>query len=214
MEKYNFVKHGIHPTQIEEDYLNTLFSRFVDVRNIIVSPNFDSDTSIYRLFQIKELFSIYVECIKYKPINDFINSGDFNLISHPFMMGLFKNLRHLLSHFPLAESWNDIKFKKSWLTAFDKKSQIEKFLTLYTGDCGILSLNTPYTLNPIKVVIGIPAQFNTDGFISLKEIINERDGSLIFALIISLILGKQIKDYDIPFENSKNSILVKDKSKP
>ncbi len=77
MKKFHFMDQCIHPTEIEKDNLNALYSRFNDVLFIIIDPDFSNKEPSHRLFYIKELFSIYTECNKYDPIRIHIESNDF-----------------------------------------------------------------------------------------------------------------------------------------
>lgn len=58
----------IKPNQSELMFLNLAYNRFYVLQEEILNDNFWNKNSKYRYSRIKDIFSVYIELLNYKPI--------------------------------------------------------------------------------------------------------------------------------------------------
>jgi hypothetical protein len=108
------VNRNIKPNKSELKFLNLAYNRFYDLQEEIFDDEFWAKDAKYRYFKIKEIFSVYIELLNYKPIKHVI--GQIKIKRPPLeaeiSSNLFKFIRNLVSHFPFFDSWDDIYFDK------------------------------------------------------------------------------------------------------
>ena len=120
---------NIKPNEKERIALSLFYNRFYDLYEELSHNDFFNNTSSYRFYKIREIFSVYKELLGYEPIQYHIK-----LIkkTRPPLEGiivndLFSFVRNLLLHFPIFENWDDVYISKD-LATWNKVGTIHKFL--------------------------------------------------------------------------------------
>ena len=147
-----------------------------------------------RLHKIKDFFSIYTEMLSYPPIKNHI---EFVEKTRPPMESVIvsevvKFIRNILAHFPFFTTWDDIYFTKQLINWASEGKSIDRFLNRYQGhedvqyrfkerESGKWSYST----------IRFPKEYNDDKFF-LKDMINEKDGILLCAVLMFGVVSSQI----------------------
>ena len=185
----------IHPTQIELEYLNLSFNRFLDLFQAIMSDEFWDEKPNLRFFKIKDLFAVYTELLKYPPVQWVI---DANKRPNHSDVGrdLFKLIRHILMHFPFFEKWDDVWIKQSLVNLYSHRPEfIDKFLSKNEGKS---QLKYRFWEGKKRLMTYIAINFSksyTQGEkIFLKEMLPEKDGVKFSAIFMWDILKVQIKE--------------------
>lgn len=83
-----------------------------------------------------------------------------------FTNKLFNIIRHLMSHFPQIEKWDDILIKKDKINWNTESKTIDKFFEEYQGTVQILE-STEF-----KYEIKIPSGYSENNSIYLKDIVD------------------------------------------
>jgi hypothetical protein len=185
----------IHPNEIEIDFLNLAYNRFFDLYEEILDDKFWEHDNVYRLFRIKEIFSVYFELLKYPPLQLVIkgeNRPNFSDVGKD----LFKFVRNVLFHFPFFDNWNDIWVKKSLVNLYSTKSLfIDSFLSKFEGKEQI-----KYRIWEEKhkrmtyISISFPNGYSLNSKIYLKDMLTETDGVKFSIIFMNKILLSQVID--------------------
>ncbi|MBM7587937.1 hypothetical protein JOC86_004512 [Bacillus pakistanensis] len=183
----------IHPTELEKEFLELAFNRFYDLFDEIMVDSFWNQDASIRIYIIKEIFSVYFEILKYRPIQWIIGNErrpNFTNVGKDLM----KFVRNVLFHFPFFESWDDIWIKRSIINLFSTKPQsIDRFLTSYEGK---VELKYRFWEEKYKkmtyITIEFPKDYGLDNKIFLKNIISEKDGVKFSLIFMDSILKSQL----------------------
>lgn len=183
----------IHPTITEKEFLELAYNRFYNLFDEIMEDSFWNEKASYRLYRLKEIFSVYFELLKYQPIQWVIENEsrpNFSKVGRDLM----KFVRNVLFHFPFFDYWDDIWVKKSIVNLFSTKPQfIDKFLTSYEGheEFKYRFWEGKYKkMTYIKVKF--PKDYSLDNKIFLKDIISEKDGVKFSLIFMENILKTQL----------------------
>ncbi|AKF93746.1 hypothetical protein [Brevibacillus laterosporus] len=183
----------IHQTEIENEFLNIAYNRFYDLYEEIMDESFWNKDAKYRLFRVKEVFSVYFELLKYPPIKWVIgrerrpNFADVG-------MDLMKFVRNMVQHFPYFDSWDDIWIRKSLVNLYSARPQfIDKFLSKFEGHEELKYRfweEKHKRLTYIKVTF--PQEYSNDNKIYLKDILSEKEGIMFALILMYKILQSQV----------------------
>lgn len=178
----------------EYEFLNLACNRFLDLYNEVNSNSFMEFSSEMRLYKIKDLFSVYSELLLYEPIKEHINLLEKSrppmesVLSDEFI----KFIRNILIHFPFFITWDQIYVTKNLVNWVSVGKTIDKFLIKYTG-----SNEVQYRFMEAKSgkwrypTISFPKDYS-DEKIYIKDMINEKDGILLCAILMYNVVMSQI----------------------
>jgi hypothetical protein len=185
----------IHPTEIEVEFLNLSFNRFLELFQEIMSDEFWDEKPNHRFFKTKDLFAVYTEILKYPPVQWVI---DANKRPNHSDVGrdLFKFIRHILMHFPFFEKWDDVWIKQSLVNLYSRRPEfIDKFLTKNEGK-GQLKYRfwEAEKKRMTYIAINFPKNYTREEKIFLREILPEKDGVKFSAIFMWGILKVQVEE--------------------
>ena len=173
---------NIKPNEKERIALSLFYNRFYDLYEELSHNDFFNNTSSYRFYKIREIFSVYKELLGYEPIQYHIK-----LIkkTRPPLEGiivndLFSFVRNLLLHFPIFENWDDVYISKD-LATWNKVGTIHKFLKesskIKIDDKGTIKYRIWEKSKKLMTHISInfPEEYNNNK-IFLKDIVSEKEG--------------------------------------
>lgn len=178
----------------EYEFLNLATNRFMELYEEINSYSFMDLSPETRLYKVKDFFSVYSEMLLYTPIKDYI---EFVENTRPPMESvisseLVKFVRNILAHFPFFTSWDEIYISKRLVNWVSEGKAVDRFLKKYQGHKDVeyrfkerLSGNWRYP------TIKFPSAYNDDK-IFLKDMITERDGVLLCAVLMYKAVSSQI----------------------
>lgn len=182
----------------EYEFLNLATNRFLDLYGEINNPTFMDLSPEARLYKIKDIFSVYTELLSYPPIKDHINFIEKtrppmeSVISSDFI----KFIRNILVHFPFYTTWDEIHISKQLINWAIEGRSIDKFLNQYQGHEDV-----QYRFMETKSrtwrypTIKFPTVYD-DSIFYLKDIINEKDGVLLCAILMFNVVSSQIISTD------------------
>ncbi len=182
----------------EYEFLQLATNRFLDLYKEINNDAFFSLSDEIRYYKIKDCFSVYSELISYPNIREHI---EFINNSRPPMEAVISNefvkfVRNVLIHFPCFTKWDDIYISKRLVNWKSEGQSIDKFLTKYQGYEPVqyrfkerLSGKWRYP------VINFPRKYENNK-IFLKDMIDERDGILLCAVLMFKVVASQIIDIE------------------
>ncbi len=147
-----------------------------------------------RLYKIKDFFSVYSEMLSYASIKDYIEIVENtrppmeSVISSDWV----KLVRNILAHFPFFTSWDEIYISKQLVNWASEGKSIDRFLKKYQGHKEVEyrfkeRLSDKWRYPTIK----FPSTYNEDK-IYLKDMITERDGVLLCAVLMYKVVSSQI----------------------
>lgn len=178
----------------EYEFLNLATNRFMELYEEINNCSFMDLSPEIRLHKIKGLFCVYTEMLSYPPIKEYI---DFVEKTRPPMESvivseLVKFIRNILSHFPFFTTWDKIYISKQLINWASEGRSIDKFLKKYQGHEDVLYRFKVNSSGEWRYpTIKFPKVYNDDK-IFLKDIINERDGILLCAVLMFEVVSSQI----------------------
>ncbi len=178
----------------EYEFLNLATNRFMELYEEINNCSFMNLSPETRLHKIKDFFSVYTEMLSYPPIKEHI---DFVEKTRPPMESvmvseLVKFIRNILAHFPFFTTWEEIYISKQLINWASEGRSIDKFLKKYQGHEEILYRFKVNSTGEWRYpTIKFPKVYNDDKIL-LKDIINERDGILLCAVLMFEVVSSQI----------------------
>ncbi len=180
----------------EYEFMNLATNKFMDLYEEINSCFFMDLSPEVRLHKIKDFFCVYTEMLSYPPIKEHI---EFVEKTRPPMESVVvsevvKFIRNILAHFPFFTTWDEIYISKQLINWASEGRTIDKFLKKYQGHEDIqyrfkVRLSGEWRYPTIR----FPPIYNDDK-IFLKDIINERDGILLCAVLMYKVVSSQIID--------------------
>lgn len=180
----------------EYEFLNLASNRFLDLYGEINDSDFMKYSPEIRLYKLKDLFSVYAELLLYEPIKKHIC---FLEKARPPMESVLSNefvkfIRNVLIHFPFFKTWDEIYITKNLVNWASEGKTIDKFLNKYKGNKTI-----EYRLMESKTrkwrypTISFPQDYSNDK-IYIKDLITEKDGVLLCAILMYSVVMSQIID--------------------
>lgn len=195
---------NLKPNEKEKVALSLFYNRFYNLYEELSHNDFFNNTSSYRFYKIREIFSVYKELLGYEPIQYHIK-----LIkkTRPPLEGiivndLFSFVRNLLLHFPIFDNWDDVYISKD-LATWNKAGTIHKFLKesskIKIDDKGTIHYRIWEESKKLMTDISIcfPEEYN-DNKIFLKDIVSEKEGIKLCISFMKLILDSQIVSDEEP----------------
>jgi hypothetical protein len=185
----------IHPTPDEVEFLNLSFNRFLDLFGKIVDDGFWQQEPNDRFFEIKELFAVYTEILKYPPAQWVIDSNrrpNYSTVG----WDVFKLIRHVLMHFPFFEKWDDVWIKQSLVNLYSTRPQlIDRFLSKNEGK-GQLKYRfwEPRKRKMTYIAITFPKDYTKGEKVLLRDLLPEEDGVKFSAIFMWNSLKVQIEE--------------------
>jgi hypothetical protein len=178
----------------EYEFLNLACNRFLDLYHEVNGNNFMQFSPEIRLYKIKELFNVYSELLSYEPIKKHIG---FLKKARPPMESVLSNefikfIRNVLAHFPFFSTWDEICITKSLVNWVSEGKTIDRFLNKYKG-----SNEVQYRFMDAKSrkwrysTISFPKDYGDDK-IYIKDMISEKDGILLCAVLMYRVVMSQI----------------------
>ena len=194
----NIPEGSILPKSSKEyEFLNLATNKFMELYEEITSGSFMDLDAKTRLHKIKDFFSVYTEMLSYPPIKDHIQFVEKTRppMESVIVRELVKFIRNILAHFPFFTTWDEIYISKQLINWASEGRTIDKFLNKYQGHKDIeyrfkLRSSGEWRYPTIK----FPPAYNDDR-IFLKDIINERDGILLCAVLMFKVVSSQILYY-------------------
>jgi len=172
----------VHKSKGEKLFVEISIKMFYEIVDEVFSDPFWKQSPEYRFNKIKNAFSIYAELLNYKPLREV--AEQFNSIRGPGIgrllgVQLFKVIRHLLLHFPIYNSWEEVWFNKSLVT-WERVGLIHNFFKKHSGEGGIrYTYRESKTNEDVSVNIWLPKGYLQDEKIYLSEIMPEETGMKI-----------------------------------
>jgi hypothetical protein len=184
----------MHPSKEELEFLNLSFNRFLDLYAEMMSEDFWQKDALYRLLKSKDIFAVYAEILKYPPIQWAIeqnNRPNFSDVA----IKLFKFIRHILTHFPYFNTWNDIYINVTLINLFSTKPQfIDRYLRENEGKQPIKYRFWEETHKTMTyVAVQFPNKYSEGGNIYLKYILEEKSGIKFSIIFMKSILMTQVE---------------------
>ena len=178
----------------EYEFLNLATNRFMELYEEINNCSFMDLTPEIRLYKIKDFFSVYSEMLSYASIKDYIEIVENTRppMESVISSDLVKFVRNILAHFPFFTSWDEIYISKQLVNWASEGKSIDRFLKKYQGHKEVEyrfkeRLSDKWRYPTIK----FPSTYNEDK-IYLKDMITERDGVLLCALLMYKVVSSQI----------------------
>lgn len=190
------VPDGCYLSKNEKEYefLSLASNRFLDLYGEINGCNFMKFSPEIRLYKLKDLFSVYAELLLYEPIKKHIC---FLEKERPPMESVLSNefikfIRNILIHFTFFKTWDEIYITKNLVNWAKEGQTIDKFLNKYKGNKVIeyrfMESKTRKWRYP---TISFPRDYSNDK-IYLKDMITEKDGVLLCAILMYRVVMSQI----------------------
>lgn len=189
------MSQSLHPNQDETEFLNLSFNRFIDVFTEIMTEEFWKQNPDYRFSKSKDLFAVYSEILKYPPVQWVI---DANRRPNHSDVGrdLFKLIRHILTHFPYFEKWDDVWIRQSIVNLYSTRQQyIDKFLS-ENEDKEDLKYRfwEEESKKMTYVSVTFPQDYSKGEKIFLREMLLEKEGVKFAAIFMWDIIKIQIEE--------------------
>jgi len=125
----------LKPNIAEKEFLTLAYDRFYDLFEEIILDSFWENDHQYRFSKIKDIFGVYSELLNYAPLKWTIEH--LKKIRPPMEAEiggeLFKFIRHIVTHFPFFDRWDDIWIDRQIINWNKEKQSIDKFLCKYEG---------------------------------------------------------------------------------
>lgn len=178
----------------EYEFLDLATNRFIELYEEINNCSFMDFPPETRLYKIKDFFSIYTELLLYQPIRDHV---DFIEKTRPPMESVIsgeftKFIRNILAHFPFFTTWDEIYVSKQLVNWISEGRTIDRFLKKYQGHKEVQYRFQERATHKWRYpTIKFPQEYNDDK-IFLKDIINEKDGILLCAILMFEVVSSQI----------------------
>ena len=178
----------------EYEFLQLSTNRFLDLYNEINDIAFFNLSEEVRYYKLKDFFSVYTELLSYSAMKEQIQLIEKvrppmeAIISSEFV----KFVRNVLIHFPCFTKWNEIYVSKHLVNWKSEGQSIDRFLTRYQGREPIeLRVKDCLTGKWRYPLIKFPSTYN-DNKIFLKDMIDEKDGVLLCAVLMYKVVSSQI----------------------
>lgn len=177
----------------EYEFLNLATNRFLDLFGEINNVTFMNLSPELRLYKIKDFFSIYAELLLYEPIKDHVKFVEKSRPSMEAVMckDLVKFIRNVMTHFPFFTTWDEIYITKSLINWVNEGQSIDRFLNKYQGHESVLYRFKEKNGQWRYPEINFPKSYSNDK-IYLKDMVNERDGMLLCAILMFEVVSSQI----------------------
>lgn len=185
----------LRPSKSEQAFLNIAYNRFYDLFDEVMSENFWRKDPIYRFSKIKDGFSVYSELLNYEPIQWVISEIKK---CRPPMEGeigseLFKFIRHVLSHFPFFDCWDEVWINKSIINWYREGQTIDRFLIKY---CGKEEVKYRFWEENKKEMtylsIRFPKSYSDETKIYIKDILQEKEGVKFSFILMKGVMDTQV----------------------
>lgn len=139
-----------------------------------------------RFMYLKEIFQVYAELCKDKRLKDVFEKLKETRPKEQeqIVNKYFSVIRHLLSHFPLYEEWNDFHFNRELINWEGKSKDIDKFFLENDGKEPVKFRIWNIRDKEMKYYkIGFPSGYEKNKQVFLKSLISEESG-IEFCLIM------------------------------
>lgn len=186
----------LRPTDAEKQFLDLAYNRFYDIFEEVTSNDFLEKDAWYRLSRARDLFGVYAELLKYEPITWVIERLRKTRppMEAEIAGDLFRFIRHLVSHFPFFNSWDEIAINKGIVNWTGESGSIDKLLQKYEGHKQVKYRFWETAKKRMTYLsINFPQGYSQGGKVFLKEIISEREGVRFAAFLMKNILDTQVE---------------------
>ena len=180
--------HDSKYSDAEIRYLEMAYSRFHSLYEDIMSVEFWNLDATSRFTIIKDIFSVYSEIIKYKPLDKIIGDDKrphANLLAKDFI----KFLRNVLQHFPFFYSWDEVYIDRELVTAIEAPGSIDRFLLHEHPYDTKFRFWNPRDKSMTYVNIELNSGYSKGHAVFLSDILNEKDGVRLVCLIMNKYLN-------------------------
>ena len=191
------MNNEIRPNEEEIMFLDLSYNKFYDLFDEVMAEDFWNKPLLYRFTKIKDAFAIYSELLNYEPIKYIIEAMKEHRppMEAQISNDLFKCIRHIFSHFPFFDSWDEVWINKSIVNWHRPGKSIDKFLEKYSDGTEIKyrfwdSMNKEMTYLSIHFSSNYPEGEK----IYLKDILQEKDGVKFSFLMMKQILDTQVAE--------------------
>jgi len=186
------------PNDDEIKFLKLAYNRFYDLYEEITMDNFWTLDCDYRFLKIKDVFAIYSELLGYEPIKWIIELMKKHRPPMEAEIGdeLFKFIRHVITHFPLFSSWDEVFVTKSLINWKRNNGQfINNFLEKYKGNREVKYRFWEEDKKTMTyLTIKFPVNYTGQEVIYLNNILSEKDGVKFSLILMKRILDTQVEN--------------------
>ncbi|MES2739119.1 MAG: hypothetical protein V4672_22595 [Verrucomicrobiota bacterium] len=185
----------VKPNPAEQVFLNLAYSRFVDLFKEIESEEFWDHDGKYRFSRLRDVFSVYAEMLNYEPIQYILKEIESRrIVESELGKELFQMIRNLIAHFPFYDTWNDIRFTKELITWEGKSRTIDRFCEKFKDREEIkYRIWNPRNENFSYVTIRFPKGYEKNNEISLKDLLDEKEGARFSIRLMLRILLENVE---------------------
>ena len=190
--------NNLKPSKQELLFLEKAYNSFYDSYEKITTQKNISSEEKFNI--ISKIFSIYSECLKYEPIGYYkLHIKQSRPEWETIALNFFEIIRHIITHFPFFNNWNEVSFNRDLILWNWKHSKIDSFLKENEGKDGFKWRVWDWINKTMKYwyTINFPKKYNNNDVIFLKDLIDED-----LWIDFSLIMIKQVLDSQIENNNS------------
>jgi hypothetical protein len=187
----------MHPNSAEIAFLKISYNRFIDLYQEINASSFWQLDDIYRFSRLKEIFFVYNEIIKYKPLQHILKNIEEHEIGQIHLQSqFFKFLRNLFAHFSFFNTYDEVWITKQISNWDNRKGFIYKFLNKYVAHEPIkYRVWNKKSKNMSYLSIQFPINKDETTKIYLREFTTEKEGVIFSIDCMWRLLSSQIESF-------------------
>jgi hypothetical protein len=187
---------NLKPNAAEQVFLGFAYSRFIDLFKEIDAAEFWERDAKYRFSRVRDVFSVYAELLNYEPIQHILKEIESRrIVESELGKELFQMIRNLIAHFPLFDTWDDIRFTKELITWEGKSRVIDKFCEKFKGRDEVkYRIWNPKTREFSYLTIRFPKDYDKNKEILLKDLLEEKEGARFSIRLMLRILLENVED--------------------
>ena len=188
-------RNELKPNVAEKEFLILAYNRFYDLFDEIIADSFWEKDPKYRFSRIKDIFGSYSELLNYEPLKWAIEH--LKRIRPPMEAEiggeLLKVIRHIITHFPFFDRWDDIWIDKQIINWNKEKQTADKFF----GE-GHKQVKYRFWEADKKrmtyLSINFPNNYTNGDKIFLKDVLSEKEGVKFSIILMRKILNTQVEE--------------------
>lgn len=190
-------ENNLKPNAAEKEFLTLAYNRFYDLFDEIITDSFWEKDPLYRFSRIKDIFGSYSELLNYEPLKWTIEH--LRKIRPPMEAEiggeLLKIIRHIISHFPFFDRWDDIWINKQIINWNKEKQSADKFFGEYEGHKQVKYRFWEVDKKRMTYLsINFPNNYTHGEKIFLKDVLSEKEGVKFSIILMRKILNTQVEE--------------------
>lgn len=190
-------KNDLKPNVVEKAFLSLAYNRFYDIFEEIISDSFWEKDHQYRFSRIKDIFGAYSELLNYEPLKWTIEHLKRIRLPMEAEIGgeLLKIIRHIITHFPFFDIWDDIWIDKQIINWNKEQQSADKFFRKYEGHEQVKYRFWEADKKRMTYLsINFPKNYTKGDKIFLKDILTEKEGVRFSIILMRKILTTQVEE--------------------